>query len=214
MSNRLPAQNIRLSKYHEWWVYAAMALLVSSGLLWLLFHYFVTVHSDFGAARHPLEALWLKVHGAAAMLALVLFGTMMPVHIRKAWHAGKNRWSGSLLLAVLLLLILTGYVLYYFADEESRPWIGVIHWAIGLGVVPIVILHVIVGQLKHAARASRAIRHTGQRLPDQGPPLPVSAHRSFTPRLVGPAKSRQGETGGAAMQERELPGGSIKSDEG
>jgi hypothetical protein len=186
MSNRLPAQNIRLSRYHEWWVYAAIALLVSSGLLWLLFHYFVTVHSDFGATRHPLEALWLKVHGAAAMLALVLFGTMMPVHIRKAWHARKNRWSGGLMLAVLLLLILTGYALYYLAGEESRPWIGAIHWAIGLGMVPVMVLHIIVGQLKHAGRASRAIRQPGQRQPGQGPALPAGAHRSFTPRLVTP----------------------------
>jgi hypothetical protein len=188
MSNRLPAQNIRLSKYHEWWVYAATALLVSSGLLWLLFHYFVTVHSDFGATRHPLEALWLKVHGAAAMLALVLFGTMMPVHIRKAWHARNNRWSGSLLLAVLVLLILTGYALYYLVGEVSRPWIGVIHWAIGLALVPAVVLHIILGQLKHAGRASRAIRQPAQPQSDLGPPLPAGAHRSFTPRLVTPAK--------------------------
>ena len=111
------------------------------------------------------------------MLTLVLFGTMMPVHIRKAWHAGKNRWTGAVMLAVLAALILTAYGLYYVAGEESRPWISVIHWAIGLGMVPAMILHVVVGRLKNARRP-RAVRHT---------------LRPFTPRLVSVATPKSAE---------------------
>ena len=185
MSNRLPPQGIRLTRQHEWWIYLAVALLMTSGLLWLLFHYFVTVHGEFGPARHPLEAWWLKVHGAAAMLALVLIGTMMPVHIRKAWHAGKNRWTGGMMLSVLALLTVTAYALYYFAGEESRPWISLIHWAIGLGLVPVMIVHVINGQLKHGRRTGRVPRHAAR-------PHQSGAAPAFAPRLVSvmPEKSR------------------------
>jgi cellobiose-specific phosphotransferase system component IIC len=184
MSKRLPPQSIRLTGYHEWWAYAVVTLLVSSGSLWLLFHYFVMVQSDFGAIRHPLEVWWLKVHGAAAMLTLVLIGTMMPVHIRKAWHAGKNRWTGAVMLAVLAVLILTAYALYYYTGEASRPWVSAIHWVIGLGMVPAIILHVVVGRLKHARRP-RAVRHSLR--------SPGAAERPFTPRLVSVATPKSAE---------------------
>ena len=186
MSNRLPPQTIRLTRHHEWWVYAAFTLLVISGLLWLLFHYFVTVQAEFGATRHPLESWWVKVHGAAAMLTLVLLGTMMPVHIRKAWHAGKNRRTGGLMLAVLAVLVLTAYGLYYVASQESRPWISVTHWAIGLAMVPAMILHVVIGRLKHARRAGREHRRSG---------------RPFTPRVVRVSADRLADSKSATGKE-------------
>lgn len=186
MSNRLPPQGIRLTRLHEWWVYGVVTLLAASGLLWLLFHYFVTVQADFGATRHPLEAWWLKVHGAAAMLALVLIGSVMPVHIRKAWHAGKNRSTGSVMLAVVAVLIFTAYALYYASNEQSRPWISVTHWAIGLAMVPAMILHVVIGRLKHARRAGREHRRSG---------------RPFTPRVVKVSADRLADSKSATGKE-------------
>jgi hypothetical protein len=63
---------MRLSMRHRQWIYWISALLFGSGALWLICHYFVRIEGEFGPAPHPLESWALRVHGAAAMLALVV----------------------------------------------------------------------------------------------------------------------------------------------
>ena len=136
----------RLGNTQRRGLYAMFLLLLGSGLLWLGFHYFVIAKTDFGDAHHPLEAWWLKLHGLAAMLALIGFGSLMPGHIRNAWQQRKNRGSGGTMAAVMTLLALTGYFLYYVGGEELRHFTSIAHWAIGLALMPLLILHIVLGR--------------------------------------------------------------------
>ena len=36
-------------------------------------------------------------------------------------------------MATFLILILTGYLLYYAGDDQPRAMISLLHWVIGLG---------------------------------------------------------------------------------
>ena len=54
----------------------------------------------------------LKAHGAAAMLVLVLIGTLLPMHVKFAWRARRNLRTGLSILGVFGFLVLTGYALY------------------------------------------------------------------------------------------------------
>jgi hypothetical protein len=80
----------------------------------------------------------MKLHGGAAMLALIVLGTLLPGHVRRAWNAKKNRFTGAGLLALNALLIISGYALYYCGSEQTRPLISTLHWILGL-VLPITI---------------------------------------------------------------------------
>jgi hypothetical protein len=119
----------RLSTPRRIGVYAIGFGLWASGGLWLLFHFFVEPH--FGA-MHPLEPWWLKIHGAFGFAALWLFGLLWGVHVTKRWVAGRARWSGGAMVAILLCLTISGYLLYYSGDEDLRDTVSLIHWAIGL----------------------------------------------------------------------------------
>jgi hypothetical protein len=121
-----------------------------------LFHYFFRVQSQFGDAPHPLEVWLLRLHGAAAMLVLVVLGSLLPVHVRRGWHQRRNLLAGSLLAAIALLLIGSGYALYYFGGEELRPWISAFHWIIGLGALPLLVWHIVRGRAVSHARQSRS----------------------------------------------------------
>ena len=138
--------NNRLGNTHRRALYAMFVLLLVSGLLWLGFHYFVSLKTDFGDTHHPLEAWWLKLHGLAAMLALIGFGSLMPGHIRNAWQHRKNRGSGGSMVAVMAVLAFTGYFLYYAGGEEMRQFTSVAHWVIGLVLMPLLILHIVLGR--------------------------------------------------------------------
>jgi hypothetical protein len=142
---------IRLGPWHQGAVYGATAVLVVSGVVWLVAHYFLSVPGEYGPQLHPLEPWMLKVHGAAAMAGLIVYGSLLPVHVRRAWSIRRNIVLGIGLVTVMLLLTVTGYLLYYAGDEDTRPVIGAVHWILGLAVPALLAWHVFSGRT--AARA-------------------------------------------------------------
>jgi hypothetical protein len=143
---------MRLSTGHKQWIYWAAALLFGSGVLWLICHYFVRIEGEFGPAPHPMESWALRVHGAAAMVALVVAGSLIPIHARRGWQQRRNLLPGIALAAVLLLLTASGYALYYFAGEQARPLLSVLHWGVGLGTPGLLLWHIASGRATLAGR--------------------------------------------------------------
>ena len=137
---------MRLTSGHQKWVYWTAAALFASGVLWLVFHYFLQTQGEFGPAPHPLEHWWLRLHGAGAMLALLVVGSLLPIHVRRGWHQRRNLPLGIALSSAVLLLTLSGYALYYFGGEEARPWISVFHWGIGIASPLALVWHVASGR--------------------------------------------------------------------
>lgn len=144
MSKRLVTH--QLGPQHRRLTYACFILLWVSGLLWLVFHYFMSAVSEFGVGPHPQQLWWLKLHGLAAMGALVIFGSLMPGHIRKAWQHRKNYVSGVAMVTSMIALALTGYALYYVGGEQWRPLISIVHWLWGLAMAPLIVLHIGLGR--------------------------------------------------------------------
>ena len=145
---------MRLSTGHRKWIYWSGAALFVTGALWLLFHYFLRQHGEFGETGHPLEAWWLRLHGACAMLFLVVLGSLLPIHVRRGWHQRRNLLAGGVVSAVALLLIASGYALYYYGGEDARPWISACHWLLGLGTPLLLVWHIQLGhQLRSIDRA-------------------------------------------------------------
>lgn len=105
-------------------------------------HYLLADAGEFGPLPHPLEGLWLKLHGAAGMLALVLFGSLLPSHMLRAWSQRRGRASGGTLAGLFALLSATGYGLYYVGGESLREWISFVHWVVGLGIPVLFTAHV------------------------------------------------------------------------
>jgi hypothetical protein len=50
------------------------------------------------------------------------------------------------MIGTLLLLVLTGYGLYYVAGEADRPLWSALHWVVGLGTAVLLVLHIVVGR--------------------------------------------------------------------
>jgi len=88
----------------------------------------------------------LMLHGGAAMIALLLFGAMFPIHIQQSWLRGKNRVMGSVLLATGAVLIVTAFGLYYSGSDIARPWMSWIHLMIGLALPVLLLFHIASGR--------------------------------------------------------------------
>ena len=144
--HRPHGESIRLERWHRLVVYGISAAMAATGILWLLFHYFVHEQGAFGQKPHPLTMWWLRAHGAAAMLALVGAGSLTLTHMRRAWRLRRNRGWGGVLGMATVTLIVTGYLLYYASDEDLRSVVSLMHWIVGLACVALVPLHVRFGR--------------------------------------------------------------------
>jgi hypothetical protein len=138
--------SIRLGRWHQGAVYGATAALAVSGMIWLVLHYFLAAPGEYGPQIHPLEPWMLRLHGAAAMAGLVIYGSLLPVHIRRAWSIHRNIALGIGLVAFTLLLTVTGYLLYYAGDENTRPLISAAHWILGLAMPALLVWHIVSGR--------------------------------------------------------------------
>ncbi len=137
--------SVKLSRRHKAWLYSATSVVYATGVVWAWLHYLRTPVEEF-AARSPAEPWMMKLHGAGAMVILVMLGTLLPRHVRFAWHARRNRVNGVTLLAVLAFLTASGYGLYYFGDERLRAWTSWSHLAIGLVLPAFIVLHICLGR--------------------------------------------------------------------
>ena len=88
----------------------------------------------------------LMVHGGASMITLVILGALHPLHMRLGWRANRNRMSGSLMVTINGLLIVTAFGLYYSGAEVLRAWTGYIHIAVGLALPVLAGLHILLGR--------------------------------------------------------------------
>ncbi len=158
----LLAERVRVGTSARRALYAVIAALVLSGLWWLGVHFANTLFdaNEDDLQRLAREAMALKVHGATAFGILLALGAMAAYHVRRGWGLGRNRASGSVVVASCSLLVVTGYALYYLVTDDSRAAISVLHWGLGLAFVPLLIAHIALGRRsRHAAFPRRGARH-------------------------------------------------------
>jgi hypothetical protein len=137
---------LRLSRQRRYLVYGIGWTLWLSGALWLIFHYALMRQGPFGDEPHPLEPWWLRLHAAMAFAAMWSFGLVWGVHIVTGWHTRRQRLSGGFAVALLLWLIVTGYLLYYLTDDRWRSIGAMAHWAMGLALPIMLAIHIVLGR--------------------------------------------------------------------
>lgn len=123
---------LRMPTWMRRWAYGAGTTCFASGVLWLLFHYFIRHEGEFGPEAHPLGHVWLTLHGGAAFAMVWVFGLIWLAHVRRGWQRGRNLGSGVTMAILVLVLGLSGWGLYYLSDENWRDVTSLAHWALGL----------------------------------------------------------------------------------
>jgi len=134
----------RLSRIARLSVYIATGALTASGLLWLYARYGGPAAGATGPS--PWAATTLAIHGACAIAATAVFGALIASHVAFRWRRPGNRVLGYLQLGIWVSLLVTGYALYYLADETTRPVWSAVHWIVGLLLPAALAAHALTGQ--------------------------------------------------------------------
>jgi len=124
--------------------YAAFAALFVTGAFWLIAD--ALKDSPSGEGWQAIAADLLMLHGITAMLALVLLGALIPLHMRLSWRAGKNRVSGLVMATANAALVATACGLYYAGSDALRTFAADIHIAVGLALPALIVTHIVLGR--------------------------------------------------------------------
>lgn len=133
---------LRLSFRQRLWLHGSFAVLLLTGVAWWVLNSWFSVETDFGPQPNPWQPWLLRIHGAAAMVALVVLGSLLPNHVRAAWRAHRNRFTGAGIIAFCAALTLTGYGLYYAGNDALRAATSLAHLALGLAFPLALIWHI------------------------------------------------------------------------
>lgn len=134
-------RGLQLSRRHRLTLYTACLALFISGVAWAWLHHLDEagrVSDGWLKWKQPL----ITIHGLSAMMFVLLLGTLLTGHVRRAWHARKNRGNGVFLLAAVSLLTLSGYALYYLGDESWRSAASQFHLWLGVISPVLLVLHI------------------------------------------------------------------------
>jgi hypothetical protein len=130
---------MRLGAWHRWVLLATLALVAVSGLLWFV------LHDIMGHDPGDLLRVLLVLHGVTSFGSAVAFGSLLPWHVLGGYLYRRNLISGVVVTLAMVLLIVSGLLLYY-GGEETREWARVVHLAAGFGLIAVIVVHVVLGR--------------------------------------------------------------------
>ncbi|MGZ3656705.1 MAG: hypothetical protein ACXVCS_14195, partial [Bdellovibrionota bacterium] len=61
-------------------LYSVSLALLATGVIWELLDRFVTVSTAIGEMKHPAQPWVLRLHGAAALISVFVFGQLYSSH--------------------------------------------------------------------------------------------------------------------------------------
>jgi heme A synthase len=102
------------------------------------------------------------VHALLAFSTLLVIGALLPIHVRRGLRQHKNKRSGITLLSVFGVSVLTGWGIYYLADEQWSMWVSLLHLLTALLVMLALMAHVITAKWVHAGMYTRYAAHGHQ----------------------------------------------------
>jgi hypothetical protein len=117
------------------------ALLWLSGCIWMALHYFFQASTQFGPGPNPWEPVAIRVHGIVAISTVFLFGWIASRHVYIGWYRRRNRVSGIALSSICVLLVLSGYALYYLPDDQLRNGSALLHQVLGVAAIIFALAH-------------------------------------------------------------------------
>ena len=122
-------------------VYIIIGGLWLSGILWLLLDQFFAQVGPFGPTPNRAEPAVLLIHGVVAIVAMYVLGWISLRHVVRWWQGGLRRVSGASLSTCLVLLIVSGFALFFVSDDRWQRAAALSHDVFGLFVTVFGIQH-------------------------------------------------------------------------
>lgn len=142
----MKAKGFKMQKNIKLLFYLLFFLQFLSGIIWLILHYFFAKETDFTTIPSPNEARTLAIHGLIAPFFIFVLGVIYPTHMSRSFKAQKNVTSGLIFFIFFIVIIISGYLLYYIANDKIREIFSLSHSFLGALLLPILVAHLFLGK--------------------------------------------------------------------
>lgn len=119
-----------MSRPQAAYLHVCTGLVAASGAVFAWMKYAMQGSDEFAVVNHPLQPWMLAAHVVAAPLLVFGFGWIASVHIWPGFRQkrGPNRWSGIVVMAMIVPMALSGYLLQVMSLDGLRKVAAVTHW--------------------------------------------------------------------------------------
>ncbi len=120
-----------MSKGQVLYVHVCVALTAATGIVFALMKYFMKPAADeFSVVNHPLQPYMLAAHVVVAPFLVFGFGWLYSNHVRPkvAFKEKGNRRSGLWLIAAIVPMTLSAYLLQISTADATRKAMAAGHW--------------------------------------------------------------------------------------
>ncbi len=139
--------NLKIPWHYRTWLFLFILVSWVTGVTFFILNRWVEIEGEFGPEKHPAQATFLKVHGAAAFLMMITYGYLLATHVPAGYRSKRQRVLGLSLVAAQGFLILTAYGLYYVGGEDFHVLIGYAHASVGFLFPFLLVTHIVTGRL-------------------------------------------------------------------
>lgn len=131
-----------MSRAQILFLHLATVLVTVTGGVFAWFKYFVESSDPFAVVNHPLQPTALSAHVLVSPLAVFAFGWIASNHIFPgvANRYAPKRASGLWSLAMIVPMVVSGYLIQVSTGETARRAMEIAHWiSSGLFVVAYIV---------------------------------------------------------------------------
>ncbi|HSP15438.1 MAG TPA: hypothetical protein VLV78_11865 [Thermoanaerobaculia bacterium] len=120
-----------MSRGQVLYLHLCVVLTAATGIVFAVMKYFMKPAADeFSVVNHPLQPYMLAAHVVVAPFLVFGFGWLYSNHVRPklAFDEKRNRGSGIWLIAAILPMTLSAYLLQISTAEGARTAMAAAHW--------------------------------------------------------------------------------------
>ena len=139
-----------MTSFEKWALWLSTAVVGITGIVYGWMKYLMRTDDPYAVIHHPLQPLVLKAHVLAAPVLVFAVGAVYTRHVVRNWQAGRprGRWSGASLVAVLVPMIVSGYLIQTLTSESWLFRIAMLHLAAGTVYLAAFAAHQVAGRLR------------------------------------------------------------------
>jgi hypothetical protein len=132
-----------VSPFEKWLLWISTAAVAASGIALGVLKYFVSSDDPYAVVHHPLQPYVLKLHVLSAPALVFALGVVYTRHVVRQWRSGRARGrpSGVGLVATLLPMVLSGYLVQTVSSESWLFRVSMLHVAASLAYLAVLLAH-------------------------------------------------------------------------
>ncbi len=147
-----------MTPFEKWLVWIASGAVGASGIAYGAMKYLLRSEDPYAVVHHPWQPFFLKLHVLTAPVLVFAVGVVFTRHVVKHWQSGRvaSRGSGVAIVATLIPMILSGYLIQTLTSTSWIFRVAVLHMAASATYLGGVLVHEAIARRAERRRRAKA----------------------------------------------------------